>query len=185
MAGDIMGAIGDFLVPSAEASPIGKVVKNASKRAFSKVASTTSNLLVGTEFKGKKIVNVTKGAQNWRYIHLDDDTVYPVTKDVLHDMSRKVGTDKKLAELSVKDEPSKLVQALKSLDYHKARSIPAGSKLMMKEYYKNWSSQLESVGLPAVPSCMVKSGKDTFLMPTEYAELLEKEGHLKILKRLK
>lgn len=168
----------------AEASPIGNVIKNAAKKVVGGVESSTAKRLIGTEFKGQKITKVTKGAQNWRYIHLDDDTVYPVTKDVLHDLSRKAGTDDYLGRLATKDEPSKLVQALKSLDYHRARSIPAGSKMMMREYYKQWTAQLKEAGLPSVPTCMVRSGKDTFLMPTEYAEMLEKEGHLKILKRL-
>ena len=179
-----VGVGGSMMADEAEASPIGNVIKNAAKKVVGGVESSTAKRLIGTEFKGQKITKVTKGAQNWRYIHLDDDTAYPVTKDVLHDLSRKAGTDDYLGRLAVKDEPSKLVQALKSLDYHRARSIPAGSKMMMREYYKQWTAQLKEAGLPNVPTCMVRSGKDTFLMPTEYAEMLEKEGHLKILKRL-
>jgi hypothetical protein len=166
-----------------EAMPLGKLLKGAAARAVPKGESSAAKKLVGKVIEGRTVTNVTAGGP-YRYIHYNDGTVERVGKDSIHNLARGFGTESKMAEFAAKDEPSQLLQAMKSLDYHKARSIPAGSKMMMREHFKHYTSTLKEAGLPVEPTSMVRSGNDTFLMPTRYAEMLEKEGHLKILKRL-
>jgi hypothetical protein len=177
----VLSAIG----PSqAEAMPIGKLIKAGSK-AIPEGVSSAAERLVGTMFKGRKITNITKGAQQWRYIHLDDDTTYPATKDVINDLARAAGTATKLAEFSDKPEHSQLLQAYKSLQYHRQRSIPAASKLLIKDYNKRWQATMKEAGGEAPPMSMVQYGNEVFSMPTPYAKLLQSEGQVKLLKDLK
>ncbi len=189
LAGSIISAIG----PSeAEASPVGKLVTSGAKvakKAISEAPSRTSKLLEGVEFMGKKIKAVTKGRGDWRHIVLDDDSVYPVTKDIASDLVRHRGTASKMAEFGAKEleGPSQVEQALKSLSYHEARANLYLTRKIIRSNYKDYARQVKQVGLPegAMRYSLVERGGKTFSMPSEYATLLQKEGHLKIIEELK
>jgi hypothetical protein len=188
-----------FIGPSeAEALPIGKMVTagtKVAKTAIKEVPSRTSKLLKGTEFMGQSIKKITKGRGDWRHIILEDGTVYPVTKDVASDLVRHQGTVEKMTEFgfrhptgpsAVMGQASQVDQAFKSLVYHENRSNPYLPQKTIIENYKAYANQVKQAGLgEAVPYSLVKRGNRMFTMPSAYAELLEKEGHLKIVKELK
>lgn len=204
----LTGALGGAtaMAPSreAQASPIGKMVgagAKAARTAIKEVPSRTSSLLKGTEFMGQPIKKVTKAHGNWRHIILEDGTVYPVTKDVASDLVRHQGTTRKMTEFELKKSPiatrmrsvnplqppeSQVDQAFKSLEYHESRSNPYIPKKTIRENYKAYLGQVKEAGLSdAVPYSLVKRGNRTFTMPSAYADLLEKEGHLQVVERLK
>ena len=183
---DWASSIASMIGPSeAEASPISKPFKTTARAGIRRLEkSGTFEALKGTEFKGATIRSVVKGRGDWRYIVLDDGTSYPVTKDVLSDMMRAQGTAMKMGELQLKDQPGQLLQAFKSLGYHKARLNPFANQAANLEHLKAYKTQLEKAGVEVPPTSLVKHEGKTFTMPTPYAEILQKEGVLKILKRV-
>lgn len=193
-----------YLGPSeAEASPVSNIIK-AGAKALAKAKlppSRTAEKLIGTEFKGGVIKNVTKGTGNWRNVVLQDDSVYPVTKDVLSSMMRQQGTVGKMAELESKKLPvamklgsvnpagpsgGQIDQALTSMAYHESRANPYLPRKTIRDNYKDYIRQVKETGAGiAVPYSLVQRGTLMYSMPTPYAQLLEKEGHLKIIGELK
>ncbi|MCL6441755.1 MAG: hypothetical protein K6T27_09725 [Thermoleophilum sp.] len=193
----VLGVLG----PSeAEASPVGSLLKGGTKAASRRLAqvakgpvSRTAKDLVGQKlpaFGERTIVNVTKGRGDWRYIIFDDGSVVPVTKDVLTDLERAVGTAAKHAELLQKrvapELGSPLQQALKSLEYHRSRQTLATVR-SLEDYYKTYKQNMKSLGREAPETAIVREPgtRNPFTMPLFYAEILEKEGYVKIVKRLK
>lgn len=177
----------------AEAFPIGKVIRMGTKASTGVMksvksggASRTADLLKGTEFRGGTIKTVTKGRGDGRYIVLEDDTSYPVTKDVVSDMVRQRGTASKMTELATKEGAGQVEQAIKSLMYHEARVSPFETRATLRDYYKRYRRNVKDSGIgDTEPYCIVQRKDKKFAMPEQYATILEKEGHLKILERIK
>lgn len=174
-----------FGAQPAEAMPVGKLVKKGTERAAKAVKgveSRTAKMLVGEQFKGQEIKAVTKGRGDWRYIVLEDDSVYPVTKDVVADMTRAIGTSDKLRELRIKTltgasgDGSPLSQAYKSLEYHKKRILPGQNEKVLRDWYKNYKQNLLDANQVVPKLAIVKhAGDRPFTMPLEYAKLLGAE----------
>jgi hypothetical protein len=202
--GGSMAALTDLLEPSeAEASPVGTLLKGGTKAAAKALgkavkgpASRTAKDLIGKKLPalGDRVIkNVTKGRGDWRYIIFDDESVVPVTKDVLADLERAMGTAAKQTEFAQKQAfehvagaASPLEQARKSLAYHRSRQLPA-TVASLEDYYKTYKQNLRSVGQEPPELAVVREPgtRNPFTMPLFYAEILEKEGDIKIIKRLK
>lgn len=140
----------------------------------------------GAIYMDQEVKAITKGKGNWRYIILKDGTTYPVTKDVASDLIRHSGMGAQAVKFGLERGESRVDQAFKSLLYHESRSNPFMSKELIKSNYKDYLKQVKETGLgEAAPYSLVKRGGKVFTMPSQYADLLEKEGHLKVMERLK
>jgi len=167
----------------AEAGTIGKAFK-LGKEVF-KGVSRTAEGLSGTKFLGKEIKTVMKGRGDTRYIVLTDDTVYPTNKNVISDMIRTSGTAEKLTEFAAKKKGPGIDQALKSMAYHESRTNQYNTRAIIRDYYKAYTKQMKEAGVDVMPFSLVQRGDLTYTMPTPYAKMLEKEGHLKVIEELK
>jgi hypothetical protein len=163
-----------------------KVGTKAAKSIHPMDPSRSSSVLKGSEFMNGVIKSVTKGRGDWRHIVLEDGTAYPVSKDIVTDLVRSAGTKGKMTELGTKKGESAINQALQSLAYHESRSNPYMPKKSIRSNYKDYVRQVKESGAgDAIPYSLVERGGKQFTLPTPYAELLEKEGHVKILESLK
>jgi len=104
-------------------------------------------------------------------------------------LMRHFGTQKYIQRFSEVDEPSKLTQALKSMVYHEARAVkhpmvtkdPKGT--ILKEYIRQYRRDLAEMGKTLQPDVVFVTREDMiYTMPRQYAELLEEQGILKIIK---
>lgn len=176
----------------AEAFPIKKMLK-AGEVILTGQISRAAKGLKGTAFKEGIIKSVTKGKGDWRYVVLEDDTVYPVTKDVVSNLMRKQGTEAKMAEFSTKAPTQQLEQALISARYHggdrklglKGRTAPLVTKPLAKAQNQYYTKELKTYGFDEHTkySTVRREGR-TFTMPTSYAKVLEEQGLIKVLEDL-
>lgn len=182
------GAMGlsDLLEPSeAEASPIGKAFKTATRPLLQKAPkSRTVKDLVGQTFQGETIKDVVKGKGDWRYILTKEGNTIPVTKDVLADLERAGGTIAQEVKFAAKDQESQLLQAYKSLAYHESRLNPFATRKATEDHFKYYSQNVKATGLEMPDMCLIEYKGKTFTLPREYAIMLQKEGTIKILKGL-
>jgi len=128
----------------------------------------------------KTVDRVVKGRGDWRYIIYTDGSEQVVTKDVLTELMQEVGTAAKVGELATKDLPNKVMQAVKSLQYHKTRQAPFTSKRIQERWLLDRQQHIKQMGMEPVPYTYVHSEK--IFMPTEYAKILEISGHVRIKK---
>lgn len=183
-------ALEELLSPSeAEASPISKYFfKAAARPALAKAAkSSAAQVLVGKKLFDKVIKDVVKGRGNWRYIILEDETVYPATKEAVQSLVRSLGTKEKLEAFREEEMASKITQAYKSLQYHVSRAQPFTRRQDLRDYYKRYYKELASAGETPPPMALVEAKKYTrypFSMPLDYAELLADIGELRIIEIL-
>lgn len=154
-----------------------------------KPSSTAKELIGKTLEEGKVIKNVLKGEGEERIIEFTDNTMSRVTNRDLHTLMRHFGTQKYIQRFSEVDEPSKLTQALKSMVYHEARAVkhpmvtkdPKGT--ILKEYIRQYRQDLSEMGKTLQPDVVFVTREDMiYTMPRQYAELLEEQGILKIIK---
>jgi len=171
----------------AEASPIGKVFK-VGQRAMGSLSSS-SERLAGQELQGKVIREVRHGRGDWRQIVFNDDSVLPVTKDYIHDLSRAVGTQKYTGMLAEKSPEAQLLQAERSMKYHeslarrsrKVPDLPKASRPMVRSQHQSYLRGTQELDPELLPdTVMVTRGSLYYSMPRVYAELLEAKGKLKI-----
>jgi hypothetical protein len=179
-------AIGEAFSPNeAEAFPLGKLFK-ASTKTLSGVKSTTAERLVGRSLNGKTIQDIQKGRGDWRVILYDDGTAQTLTKKDLHDLTRARGTEVYSGRFNRaqrnEDLPTQMQMALTSLDYHMKRQSPFRSRDSSRVLHERYLSSAQEMTGKAPDTVFVEYGKKHFQMPRGYAELLEKEGHLKITK---
>jgi len=176
------GMVGEELLgpEEAEAGPYGKIGKEFIKRITKGVVSSTAKGLKGKPLWGKTVKDVVKGTGDWRYIQFTDGTERAVTKDVMNELMQEYGTASKSVELAGKDAPSKLLQAAKSLEFHKARQKPFTTKRLQEEWLKTRQAHVKSMGME--PSEYVWVDSEKIFMPKEYAEILETSGAVKIKK---
>lgn len=160
---------------------IGAPLKSASRAIKGELSSAWKDL-AGTEFKGKTIKYITKGKGDLRYIILNDDTAYPVSKEVVHSLSKAAGTKKSLGEFSAADAEGKLSKAYKSLKYHMSRAY--GDENAITDYSKRYTEQIKLSGLEPPKISLVEADGKKFTMPKDFADLLNKEGAIKKLKDL-
>ena len=166
----------------AEAGPFGKIGKEFSKKLTKGAISSAEEALKGKPLWDKTVKSVVKGAGDWRYIQFTDGTQRAVTKDVITELSQEVGTAAKMAELAAKElGPSRLEQAGKSLEFHKARQMMYQTKRQKQEWLTIRQKHSKSSGMETTDYVWVDSEK-TFL-PKEYAEILEISGAVKIKKK--
>ena len=166
----------------AEAGPYGKIGKAFVKivRGVPRVVSSAAKGLKGKPLWGKTVKSIVKGKGDWRYIQFTDGTERAVTKDVMNELMQEYGTVLKSVELAGKDAPSKLLQAAKSLEFHKARQKPFTTKRLQEEWLKTRQAHVKSIGME--PSEYVWVDSEKIFMPKEYAEILETSGAVKIKK---
>lgn len=181
----------------AEAFPIGKLLKAGTKgaatmasKAIAGAGSSTEKALKGQAFEafgGRTIQSITKGSGDKRIITFTDESVAPVTKDVLHDLMRQRGTQAKMTEFATKDTEGQLAQAYKSLQFHESRAWHGHTEKTIRSYHKDFVKNLKDAGqeVPAMSLVRMIGKKESFTMPTAYADLLEKEGVLKVVERFK
>ena len=165
----------------AEAGPYGKIGKAFIKRTTKGAISSTAKDWAGKPLWNKTVKNVVKGRGDWRYIQFTDGTERAVTKDVLHEVMQETGTALKMGELAGKEGESKLLQAAKSLKWHKARQAGFTTKRIQQEWLDVKQRHAKSMGME--PSEYVWVDSEKIFMPKEYAEILEASGVVKIRKK--
>jgi len=165
----------------AEAGPYGKIGKAFIKRTTKGAISSTAKDWAGKPLWNKIVKSIVKGRGDWRYIQFTDGTERAVTKDVMNELMQEYGTVLKAVELAEKDAPSKLLQAVKSLQFHKARQSGFTTKRIQEEWLKTRQAHIKSMGME--PSEYVWVDSEKIFMPKEYAEILEASGVVKIRKK--
>jgi len=181
--------VGSLFSPSEAEAGVMKPFKTTAEKAIKRMKPTgvsrTSEKLVGTEFMGQRIKGVSKGQGDTRHIILEDNTVYPVTKDVVSDLVRTSETKGYTQAFGIKAKKDQIRQALDSLAYHEARANKYLTQKQIESEYKTYVKQIKSYGSVEAPYTLIKRGNLTYTIPTQYADILEKQGHVKILKDLK
>ncbi len=183
--GGVFSTLTNLFGPNeAEAFPIGKVFKVGSKTLGS--LSSASERLAGKELQGKVIKEVRKGHGNWRDIIFNDGTALPVTKDYVHNLAQSKGTETYLDLFEGKDVPDRLHQAMKSMRIHESMVYPDKTtrvgRAVTQNLYNARQQRLQELQSTPLDSVMVQRGTRSYMMPKEYAELLEKNGILKVVK---
>ena len=80
-----------------------------------------------------------------------------------------------------KEGPSKLEQAAKSLQFHKARQSIFATKKLQEEWLKTRQAHARAMGQELVPYVWVES--ERVFLPKGYAEVLDSAGVVKIRKK--
>jgi len=167
--------------------PIGEFIKvgaKALKYAKSPISKAAKEL-VGEEVGGRIIKSVTRGVGDWRYLVFEDGSAMPVKRMILNDLIRNKTTVSQVAEFTAKESEGQLAQAYKSLEFHKSRVYGGHTRQSMELFHKSYTDNLKALGKTPPDLSMVSHAGKNFIMPSEYANLLEKEGTLKVVKRLK
>lgn len=182
-------ATGSALTEDAEAFPITGILKgakavNAAKRPLSSTAgkmigrTLEGEMVKGLKMEGKTILNVTKGKGDLRNVNFDDGTSLVMTKDILHDIMRELGSREYLNyKLINKRGANRLMQAEKSLQFHFSRLNKKKAPTQRKKLEQSLKQYFEPTEVPHVT--VHYKGK-VLSMPQEYAEILEKAGRVVI-----
>lgn len=132
---------------------------------------------------GKVIDTVVVTGENERRIRFTDGTESIVDKSDIHKLYKSFGTkDYEAAAVLDKDPVSQMTKAVKSLAFHEARykQVPEKEALQyVDDYLRNLSEMGEHISPDIV---FVQRGDKVFTMPRVYAELLEEQDLLKILR---
>lgn len=143
----------------------------------------TAKLIGRTLSPGKVIDDVVVTGENERRIRFTDGTESIVDKKDLAQLYRSLGTrDYEAIQAIDKDPVSQMTRALKSLSFHEARykQVPESQALQyVDDYLRNLSEMGEHISPDLV---FVQRGDKVFTMPRAYAELLEEQDLLKILR---
>lgn len=173
-----------LLEPDEAEAGVGDIVKKGAKKVLTGVRSSAQERLVGLEVQpGKVIKEVQKGRRpSDRHLVFEDGTRQTVSKDYIHTLSRERGTDRYMQKLQENPDPeSKIMQALKSLEYHRQRQSPFETRVSKDSWRKQHVQKLKELGTPEdqiQPYVWVHS--EGFYMPKGYAEVLDKAGFIKI-----
>jgi hypothetical protein len=159
------------------------IAKKLPKEVLQGVESSASKALKGLAYKEGVISKVVKGKGNWRYVVLESGDTELVDKSVINSLARSQGTAKQMEKVSLMDNESKLAAAYKSLEMHQAKGQT--NKDLVLDYHDKYSKQIKLSGGVPPDLTLVKSGNNHFTMPSQYADLLKKEGAVKIIKKLK
>jgi len=182
------GAAGGLaMAEEAEASPAGVFTKAATKAAKGMISSA-SKLLKGFQIQPNKVIKeVRKGRGVWRSILFEDGTTMTVEQKYVNDLCRARGTQLKMGELTTKSGDAKTLQALRSLKFHEARVRPFFTRDMIRKMHTEHLKRLKEVGedLRSSTTAYVVHRNKYFPMPREYAEILQEQGIVKIMKGLR
>lgn len=142
-----------------------------------------SKLIGRTLAPGKVIDDVVVTGENERRIRFTDGTESIIDKKDLAQLYRSLGTrDYEAINAIDKDPVSQMTRALKSLSFHEARykQVPENQAL---QYVDDYLRNLSEMGQHISPDLVfVQRGDKVFTMPRAYAELLEEQDLLKILR---
>jgi hypothetical protein len=180
------GAVGlgaSLLSPQeTEANPAGVFTK-ATKKAVEGMLSSASKNLTGHVLEGKRIKEVRKGRGNWRAIIFDDGSMQTVDKQYVNDLARAKGTKKYMERFQDREETGRVQQALKSLEYHRARSQIMVGRDTARKLHRDYLTRAKEFGddVPPNTEFVFHNGK-YFQMPKPYADLLSDMGVLEIMK---
>ena len=168
----------------AEAMPVGEITKLTKNLLERTVSSSTAKRLIGAKVRGQVIKDVLKSRGNWRYLVFDNDEVLPITKDYLQALTRAVGSKQYMKKLVTKSPKGQLAQALKSLEIREAGRGPETTSLYRKTHraFLETVKDLESTLTPETIWVKSTLTHETLQLPKPYAEILEKEGRVKILR---
>ena len=170
----------------AEAAPIFKPLSRIASRIAKMTESSTSKKLVGQTVLGKTVKEVRQAADApTRYIVFDDDTYVEVHKDVLNSLMRYLGTQQSLQKFKELPRKQKVLHAETSLTHR--LQYPQADLPEAKKLFDLYKYDLERLGLKPHDYVFVRvpaTGPNfqVVQMPREFAELLEAEGRVKILK---
>lgn len=170
----------------AQASPIKRVLQDASKLALGPASSAAARLIGKSfpEFEGRVVKDVRQGRGDQRFILFKDGMVAEVTKKDLNDLARTTGTEEYVSKFQAGDEATKKAMALKSLRRREAMHSGLVRKSTVTEKASEHLKSSKSVsGLQEDIVGVVKDGK-YMTMPRPYAEYLQKAGILKITKEI-
>ena len=192
----------------AEAFPLGKLVKPATKQAKKilkeTLESSATKALRDFELHGKKILKVTKARtstaekkrmepwKDWRYLHFDDGSILPMTVDYLNALIRAAGTKKYKEKFLKETAQNKLAMATKSLQIRTGRTglvpqelsslkeLVEATKAMLKEIDPSLIEEGEYIRFPK--GTPTKEGAFIKYMPKFYTDLLAEKGIVTKLK---
>ncbi len=180
-SGGLLEALSGALGPSsAEASPIGKLVK----KVVSGPASSAARRLIGHEISGMEIKNVVKGRDPWRYIQFKNtDQVLPVTKDVINDLARQFGTETYTAGAEGVGGAFGLQRAIKSAEMrlNLKGTGPYSAKELAALNAKH-IGVLTDLELTPVEQVLITYRGEKIKIPRAYADILEANGLAKRVK---
>ena len=167
----------DQLVKKIVASSVKKVVKKATIKP---IKSSADKVLKGTLYKNKTIKSITKGKGLHRYITTTDGEVALVDTKMINSLSRQAGTAKQMLKFAGEQKEGNLVQAYKALALRKAKA-PASKKAVM-DYHLKHRKQLKLSGVKPTATSLVSCEGKVLTLPKPYADVLQKEGVVKVLK---
>ncbi len=157
--------------------------KVAIKNAIKSEESSASKALAGTLYKDKVIKSITKGKGDFRYIVSENDEVELVTKDVINTLARRVGTEKAVTSFASMAKQDRLLKAYKALELRKVNANE--DKNAVLDFYKSYKNQVDLSGNLIPKMSLAEADGKYFTIPTDYANILKKEGVIKILEDLK
>lgn len=181
-----LGLGGAAMPQEGEASPLKRIIQDASKLNLGGVSSAAKQLIGRSfpQFEGRVVKDVRQGRGDTRYILFKDGMVAEVTKGDLHDLSRTTGTQDYMQKFQSKDEAGKQAQALKSLQRHeRMHSSLVRKSTVTSKASEHLKASGQISGLQEDLVGVMKDGK-YMTMPRPYAEYLQKAGILKITKEI-
>jgi hypothetical protein len=170
----------------AEAMPRG-VYEKAGK-LMAEVSRTAKDLIGKETEPGKVIQNVFKGKGAERRLVFEDGTQSIVDKNDVIKLARAFGTKEYETRFLGKEPEGQLSQAIKSMQLHEATAQNKSflNRSTVRQYTDRYLQDLAQMGKMLPPdTCFVEKGGLLFTMPRFYAEVLEKNGLLNIVKTKK
>ena len=146
--------------------------------------SSAFDRLQGMPYKGSKISGVYQGAEDRRYIHLEDGRIFPANAATIHDLAAARGTTQSVSKFdSLPTEEARWDHILKSLAMNEQRGVPpraGGSKPTRMAIIEN-SLQFRNEALDpeeVADQILVRSNRTNmwFLWPRKFAEPAEAAG---------
>ena len=174
-----MGAADFFSPDEANAMPPG--VFNKAKGAVKGAISSATKALKGHDIQGRVIKTIRKGKGKWRSIHFEDGTSMTVDTEYVNSLCRAKGTKRYKEAFEAQGVEGQLSQAMKSLQYHRARKQPFASREIVRNRHTRYLQQASEMD-PNLPpdTVFVKFNNEFFQMPKHYAEILQDNGIVQI-----
>ncbi len=176
-------AVDESLRPKkAEASPLKAILKDATK-IVGEQSSTASGLIgkVFPKFSQSPVQKVLKGRGNSRYLIMEDGSGIEIEKSDLNHLMRSLGNVETQQVQNLSPEQA-LDKAMRSLKFHEDRANPFANKPYVEDYTKRHLKASSDLIDLAEDMVLVNKHGVKMSLPRKHAELLEKNGILKILK---
>lgn len=165
----------------AEAGMSGKILK-AGVKAIAGMESSASKRLVGTPYKGSTIAKITQGKGEHRYITTASGETDLVDASYVNTLAKRAGTGSQIEKFAAEDSAGRLAQAYKALDMRLKQQAFEPEAVI--DFHKAYKDQLIQGGVEPEATILAKVQDKHITLPEEYGKLLEKEGILKIMKKL-